>query len=79
MSGAKNDVEDAEGKYANVFKVGFNAYEWIIDFGQQYPPAEARMHTRIVISVEFARNLRDVLDESMRQYEWEHRSEKEQR
>ena len=57
-----------EGRYANVFKVGFNAYEFVIDFGQQYDDAEARTHTRIVTSPAMAENLRDVLDQSVREH-----------
>jgi hypothetical protein len=59
---------DPDGRYANVFQVGFNAYEFVIDFGQQYDAAEPRIHTRIVASPAMARNLRDVLDESVRQH-----------
>jgi hypothetical protein len=60
---------DPEGRYSNVFKVGFNAYEFVIDFGQQYQPAEATIHTRIVTSPASARNLRDVLEQSIGEYE----------
>jgi hypothetical protein len=70
--------EDPEGRYANVFKVGFNAYEFVIDFGQQYPPAEPRIHTRIVASQAMASNLRDVLEESLREYVREHRPQEKE-
>lgn len=59
---------DREGRYANVFKVGFNAYEFVIDFGQQYDAGEARTHTRILTSPAMAQNLRDVLEQSVREY-----------
>ena len=39
-----------EGRYANYFKVGFNDYEVIIDFGQHHGEEEATMHTRIIIN-----------------------------
>ncbi len=61
--------EDPEGRYANYFKVGYNAYELIIDFGQGYPPAAEHVHTRIVTSVPVARNLSETLDRSLRDRE----------
>lgn len=67
MSEPPDELEQ-EGRYANVFKVGFNAYEFVIDFGQQYDAGEARTHTRIVTSPAMAQNLRDVLDRSVREY-----------
>ena len=39
-----------EGRYANYFKVGFNDYEVILDFGQHHGEEEAVMHTRIIIN-----------------------------
>ena len=40
-----------EGRYANHFDVGHNAFEFVIDFGQAYDPADVcRSHTRIVTS-----------------------------
>ncbi len=30
-----------EGRYANYFKVGYNAFEFLLDFGQFYPEAKA--------------------------------------
>jgi Protein of unknown function (DUF3467) len=70
---------DPEGRYANFFKVGFNAYEFVIDFGQQYEPAGERMHTRIVTSPAMARNLRDVLEESVREFSRQYRSQEKER
>jgi hypothetical protein len=61
-----------EGRYANFYRVGFNGYEFVIDFGQQYPPSPERIHTRIVTSPALARNLRDVLDTSLHSHEQEY-------
>jgi hypothetical protein len=61
-----------EGRYANYFQIGFNGYEFIIDFGQKYPPSAERIHTRIVTSPALARNLREVLDNSLRSHEQQH-------
>jgi Protein of unknown function (DUF3467) len=69
MSEMPGGEGDPEGRYSNVFKVGFNAYEFVIDFGHQYHPSPARIHTRIVASPAMARNLRDVLDQSLGEYD----------
>jgi hypothetical protein len=60
---------DPEGRYANCFKIGFNAYELVIDFGQEYPPDAARIHTRIVTSPPLARSLVETLQRSLREYD----------
>jgi hypothetical protein len=45
------NLELLEGKYANYFKVGYNAFEFVIDFGQCYSDdEEAQLHTRIITS-----------------------------
>ena len=49
-----------EGRYANYFKIGYNAFEFVIDFGQLYPEGEpgdkkARFHTRIITAPVYAR------------------------
>ena len=58
-----------EGRYANEFRIGFNSYEFVLDFGQQYPPSEQRMLTRIVASPPVARDLSETLDQTIREYE----------
>lgn len=46
------------GRYANVFRVGCNAFEAVIEFGEQYAEIEpSDLHTRIVVSPVFARAL----------------------
>jgi hypothetical protein len=62
-----------EGKYSNYFKVGHNAFEFVIDFGQYYPGTEeAELYTRIITSPISAKNLIEVLQESIVQYEQIH-------
>lgn len=61
--------ENQEGHYANYFKIGFNAYEFVIDFGQEYPPGAERIHTRIVTSPPLARSLSETLERSLRDHE----------
>jgi len=59
-----------EGQYANYFKVGHNAYEFVIDFGQYYPEnEEAELYTRIITSPAYAKSLLKTLRESIERYE----------
>lgn len=59
-----------EGRYANYFKVGYNAVEFLLDFGQFYPEGEtARLHTRIVTSPAYAKALLETLRASLDRYE----------
>ena len=66
---ADNPGSELEGRYANSFEVGFNAYEFVIDFAQQYEPASGRKHTRIITSPALARGLTDLLEDSLRKFE----------
>ena len=60
---------NVEGKYANDFAVGFNACEFVIDFGQRYSDhEEAELSTRIVTSPAHAKILQKILTESIEQY-----------
>ena len=62
-----------EGRYANYFKVGHNAFEFILDFGQYYSEnEEAELNTRIVTSPAFAKALFETIRESIEQYEKDH-------
>jgi hypothetical protein len=59
-----------EGKYANYFQVGYNAFEFLLDFGQSYPEGEKEhIHSRIITSPAYALELSKVLRESIEQYE----------
>jgi hypothetical protein len=59
-----------EGRYANYFKVGHNAFEFVIDFGQYYPGTEeAELYTRIVTSPFYAKDLLRILSNSIKQHE----------
>jgi hypothetical protein len=64
------DAGKLEGKYANYFKVGHNAFEFVIDFGQFYPESEeAELCVRIITSPIYAKGLLDTLRESIERYE----------
>lgn len=56
-----------EGRYANFFQIGHNAFEFLLEFGQQ----DRGIHTRIYVSPQYARVLSDLLLETLRQHEHE--------
>jgi hypothetical protein len=61
---------DLEGRYANYFEIGHNAFEFLLDFGQLYcEDLEARMHTRIITNPLYAKALLGVLLQAVREYE----------
>ncbi len=64
------DAGKPEGRYANYFKVGHNAFEFILDAGQFYPEGkEAQLHTRIVTSPVYAKALLKILQGAVNRYE----------
>lgn len=60
-----------EGKYANVFRVGHNPVEFVLDFGQFFPTGKEQLHTRIITSPLHAKELLRVLHESVDEFERE--------
>jgi len=67
---ASLDGRKPEGRYSNYFKVGHNAFEFVLDFGQFYPEnGDPRLHTRIITSPIYARALLETLQESIARYE----------
>lgn len=70
---ASRDVGNLKGTYANYFKVGHNAVEFLIDFGQLYHENQrAELYTRIVTSPFYAKELLNVLKSSIDQFEQEY-------
>jgi hypothetical protein len=64
------DTGELEGRYANYFKVGHNAFEFLLDFGQLYAESrEAQFHTRIITNPTYAKAFLGLLQESIAQYE----------
>jgi hypothetical protein len=62
-----------DGRYSNFFRVGYNAFEFLLDFGQNYTDsAEDSPHTRIVMLPAYAQALSELLLESLRHYESNH-------
>ena len=59
-----------EGRYANFFKVGHNAYEFVLEFGQLYEHEKAPVvHTRIITSSAYVRELLDIIREALLEQE----------
>jgi hypothetical protein len=69
-SGSSQEDCHLEGRYANYFEVGYNAFEFLLDFGQYYlEKGEASLHTRIITTPSYARALLQILKESIEKYE----------
>ena len=59
-----------EGRYANYFKVGHNAVEFLLDFGQFYSEREyPLLHTRIITNPSYVKVLVKTIQESLLRYE----------
>ena len=66
-----------EGKYANHLAVGYNAYEFIFDFGQSYSEnEEAELSLRIVTSPFYAKAFLKTLKKSIEAYDESYGGEK---
>lgn len=63
-------LKKIEGRYANHFKIGHNAYEFVIDFGQYYSETgKARLCARIITNPCYVKSLFETLRESIERYE----------
>ena len=59
-----------EGKYANYFAVGYNAHEFIFDFGQNYSENDqAELFARIITNPAYAKTFLQTFQRSISQYE----------
>ena len=64
------DAGKLEGRYANYFKVGHNAFEFVIDFSQFYPESEeAELCVRIITPPIYAKTLLETLRGAIEHYE----------
>ena len=64
------DTGQLEARYANYFEVGYNAFEFLLDFGQFYLDGEkAQLHTRIITSPTYAKALLELLRASIDRHE----------
>lgn len=65
-------AHDLEGRYANHFQVGYNAFEFVLYFGQYYAEDErAKLHTRIVTGPSYAKAMLEFLQDCIDKYERE--------
>lgn len=64
-------IGQLEGRYANYFKVDYNAFEFLLDCGQFYPESceKAWPHTRIITSPIYAKALLETFEEAIDRYE----------
>jgi hypothetical protein len=63
--------QEAEGKYTNYLKVGHNAFEFLLDFGQFFVEQQSRVqfHTRLVTTPGYMREFLKIMNQSVEQYE----------
>lgn len=67
---SSEEARDLEGRYANYFKIGYNAFEFVLDFGQLYNGDErAQFHTRIITSPAYVKRVLELLQISIDDYE----------
>jgi Protein of unknown function (DUF3467) len=61
---------ELEGRYANYFKVGHNAFEFLFDFGQFFPESQrVQFHTRVITNPTYAKLLLQLLQEAIDRYQ----------
>jgi hypothetical protein len=59
-----------EGRYANGIRIGFNAFEVLLDFGQSYPEqVNDVFHTRVITTPHHARLFHRSLGDALTQFE----------
>ncbi len=61
--------EQPNGRYANDFTIGHNAFEFLFDFYQTFENRPAMLHTRIITAPVYAKSLLGLLRKSVEQYE----------
>ena len=67
---ASCESQKLEGRYANYFKVGYNAFEFVIDFGQSYSENDqTELCARIITGPAYAKNLLITLQSAIDRYE----------
>jgi len=64
-------IDPLEGRYANLFRIGCNAVEFVIEFGQYFPDAPEQYWMRVITSPIYAREFLRVLEGAIADYERE--------
>lgn len=67
--GETSDDRQPERRYANYFTIGHNAFEFLLDFYLRYQENAAVSQARIITNPAYAKQLLDLLRESIEQYE----------
>jgi Protein of unknown function (DUF3467) len=65
------DTGEVQELYANVFKVGYNAAEFLVDFGRAFADTDARFHLRMITTPADMKRLLALLTRSVHDYEQE--------
>jgi Protein of unknown function (DUF3467) len=69
LQDGKEDGE-LEGRYANYFQVGHNAFEFVLEFGQLYRGGDApSLHTRIIANPAYVKEFLQVLGNALNAYQ----------
>lgn len=64
------DGRELPARYANCFQIGFNAFEFILDFGQCFEGnREETFEMRVVTSPKYARMLLETLKDALAKHE----------
>jgi Protein of unknown function (DUF3467) len=59
-----------EGRYVNCFNSGYNAFEFVFEFGQFFPGGgDAQWHTKVITSPPYAKALLETIQASIANYE----------
>lgn len=59
-----------EGRYANCFNSGFNAFDFVFEFGQHFPgEGDPHWHTKVITSPAYAKAIFETIRESLTRYE----------
>ncbi|SPE35045.1 hypothetical protein SBA3_2220030 [Candidatus Sulfopaludibacter sp. SbA3] len=70
MKDPNSAEKSSEGRYANYFEVGHNAFEFVVNFGQFFAEGgDPELHTKIITSPVYAKRLQQVLDDAVDRYE----------
>lgn len=70
VSRAAVPASETEGRYSNYFKVGYNAFEFLLEFGQMYVESKGEaIHSRIITTPSYAKALAELLAVSLAEYE----------
>ena len=68
--GENEPEEKKQARYSNFFKIGQNAVEFLLEFGQFFPgKGIPNFHTRLIINPTYTKELLMMLQESIHEYE----------